>query len=173
MSEVSSHPIDDIYDGLKKELSVMYPGATVIDEYPEKEEYVVPSIVFECSEFLPAKDSGTGQLSLESMWDVTILLPAKDDKGKSLKRVARVMSSEIAQRLQNRSFSKSAYPFVFEGSVDANLDKHVSNMEVWTSTFSVVLRVGDNDWEKMGTYPENNDFQSFVADKVFKRDSDT
>lgn len=168
MSEASSHPIDDIYSGLMKELSSMYPGASVFDEYPGKEEYVVPSIVFECSEFLPSKDPGTGQLSIETMWDITVLLPAKDKEGRRLKRAARIMSSEIAQRLQKRSFSINGYPMVFEGSVDANIDKNVSNIEMWTSTFSVVLRVGEDDWNKMGTYPENNDFQSFISDKVFK-----
>ncbi len=160
--------IFSIYEGIAEDIRSLYDGLDVLSEHPrDKEGYKAKSAIIECVDLEATGQPGTGELQLETRWEVRLILNAYTQKGEPLGIAARVMCMELGQKIHNRVYSRQSFPIQYERSYDENFDEKASNLEVWVSEFSAVIRFGKDEWSGVGIYPETQYHSAWVKEKVF------
>lgn len=175
MNSPAQPPKDDarpavyaIYEGISQDILSVYHGLTVLTRPPlDKEGYKAKTAIVECVDIEVTGQPGTGQLQVETRWEIRLILNANNERGEPLGIAARVMCLELAQKIHNRSYSRQSFPIQYERSYDENFDQKASNLEVWVSEYSAVIRVGANDWNAMGIQTGTAFNSAWVKEKVF------
>jgi hypothetical protein len=164
--------IFSIYKGLSEDIKAVYPSLEVLTEPPrDKEGYKAGTVIVECVDIESTRQPGTGELQVETRWEVRIILHSHNDRGEPLGIAARIMCLELGHKIHNRVYSRQSFPINYERSYDENFDGKASNLEVWVSEYSCVVRFGKNEWNGIGIYPSSNANSEWVKEKVFSHAS--
>ncbi|MFK7827916.1 MAG: hypothetical protein AB8G05_27455 [Oligoflexales bacterium] len=169
MSEVQI--FKPIYEEIKRRIEREFgEKLEVKTEYPRSKEIKkLPVCFVEMTDISPGTDPGTGQVELNTRWEIRVLLSAKQE---NVKVAVRDVSARIGAMFHSKVLAPFAFPAKYLGSSDDHFDFKVKDIESWVSELQIVIRVGENNWGKWEFFPENLEWDKYL-DEEFARDNTT
>lgn len=140
----------ELHSAIVAELSQL-PGIQTVTSLPDRlDQVMVPALLLDCVEITPSEDRGTGELLLDSHWELRLVVTEQLSKAMSLSLLQTVLF-----KLQQQRWGLS---FIGQARLkQASLDHFTPTLQgytIWLIEWAQEIVLGDCVWDATSIVPE-------------------